>query len=445
MSRLKNILSYKNWNKDENVYKDTHDNKKKDTQDNTIMSKLLNKYYEIKKKVMKKIRGLGRRLVVLLYKIEVKVLPVNKEIIVFESSMGRNYTGNPRAIYEKMVELGLDQQYRCYYMLDHIDTPIAGNGKVLKRTRAKYFFIMGLAKVIVSDSRMPQYIIKRKETHYIQTWHGTPLKKLALDMDSVNMAGETDIDKYKRSFYENTRTWDYLLSQNQFSTEIFKRAFAFDKTMLEIGYPRNDVLFRKNNIADRNQIKESLGLPLDKKVILYAPTWRDNEYHHKGAYKFNSAMDFDLLKENLGDEYICIVKYHYLVKDHRDWSTYKGFVYDFDRCEEISQLYLVSDILITDYSSVMFDYSLLNRPCFFFAYDLENYKNNLRGFYFDFIKEAPGPIVTTTMELIQAINEFDPKDYEEKYKAFTKKFNHADNGKASDKVVNLIQKIIREA
>ncbi|MDF2803307.1 MAG: tagF [Anaerocolumna sp.] len=409
------------------------------------MSRLKNFLKKIRKKILKKVRGFGRRVVVTLYLIEVKLLPVKKEIVVFESNMGRNYTGNPRAIYEKMVELGLDKEYRCYYILDDVDTPIAGNAKVLKRTRTRYFFIMGLAKIIVSDSRMPKYIVKRREAHYIQTWHGTPLKKLALDMDSVNMAGETNIEKYKRNFYENSRTWDYLLSQNHFSTEIFRRAFAFDKTMLEIGYPRNDVLFSKNNSTDINKIKEKLGLPLNKKILLYAPTWRDNEYYHKGAYKFSSAMDFDLLSKSLGEEYICIVKYHYLVKENRDWSTYNGFVYDFDMCEDIALLYLVSDMLITDYSSVMFDYSLLNRPCLFFAYDLDNYKDNLRGFYFDFIEEAPGPIVATTQELINAIKDYDHKEYEEKYKAFTLKFNHADNGNASGEVVDLIQDIIREA
>lgn len=409
------------------------------------MPGLKNIIKKVRKKLMKKIRSFGRRLVVTLYLIEVKIMPVKKEVIVFESNMGRNYTGNPKAIYEKMVELGLDKEYKCYYMLDDITTPIPGNAKVLKRTRIKYFFIMGIAKVIVSDSRMPKYIVKRKEAHYIQTWHGTPLKKLALDMDSVNMAGETDIEKYKRNFYENTRTWDYLISQNRFSTEIFKRAFAFDKTMLEIGYPRNDVLFTKNNEADINAIKEKLGLPPDKKVLLYAPTWRDNEYYRKGAYKFTTAMDFDLLKESLGEEYVCIVKYHYLVKESRDWSTYNGFIYNFDMCDDIALLYLVSDMLITDYSSVMFDYSLLNRPCLFFAYDLDNYKDNLRGFYFDFIEEAPGPIVSTTPELIKAIKNYNTGEYAEKYKAFSLKFNHADKGNASDEVVDLIQNIIREA
>lgn len=395
------------------------------------------------RKVINKARKYAKKIVIKLYKIETKILPINKNIIVFESNLGRNYTGNPRCIYEEMVRLGLDKKYRCYIMLDDVSTNVPGNCKKLKRTRTAYFFIMGIAGTLVCDSRQPKYIIKREGVNYIQTWHGTPLKKLALDMESVNMGGETDIEKYKKNFYDNTRTWDYLISQNHFSTEVFRRAFVFDKIMLEIGYPRNDILFQGNNKEYINELKDKMGLPSDKKIILYAPTWRDNEYYSKGAYKFSSAMDFDLLKERLGDDYICIVKYHYLVKENLDWSKYQGFVYKFDMCDDIAELYLVSDMLITDYSSVMFDYSVLKRPMLFFAYDLEDYKDNLRGFYFDFIEEAPGPITKTTEELSSFILNYNIEAYKDKYQAFHDKFNHADDGHASEKVVKLITELAK--
>lgn len=399
---------------------------------------------EVKKKfrqALKHIKRIGRKAVLHLYHIETKIIPVQKDIIIFESNMGRNYTGNPRCIYEEMVRQGLDKKYRCYVILDDTSTYIPGSAKKLRRTRTLYFMIMGVAGIWVCDSRQPNYIIKRKNVHYIQTWHGTPLKKLALDMECVNMAGETDIERYKQKFYKNTRTWDYLLSQNRFSTEIFKRAFAFDKTMLEIGYPRNDILISGNQEVYIAELKKKMGLPPDKKVLLYAPTWRDNEYYEKGAYKFTQALDFDLFREQLGDEYVCIVKYHYLVKENLDWTAYKDFIYKYDMCEDIAQLYLVADMMITDYSSVMFDYSLLRRPMLFFAYDLEDYKDNLRGFYFDFIEEAPGPITRTTQELIDSIINYNQEEYAAKYEAFHNKYNHADDGNASQKVVELIQEI----
>ena len=167
-----------------------------------------------------------------------------------------------------------------------------------------------------------------------------------------------------------------------------------------------------------NRIKEELGIPKGKKVLLYAPTWRDNEYHRRSIYKFVTAMDFDLLREKLSEEYVIIVKYHYLVVRKFDWLDYEGFVYSFRAETDIANLYLVSDILITDYSSVMFDYSILNRPMFFFMYDLESYRDKLRGFYFDILNEIPGPISKTTEKLISDIEEYDPSRYEEKYRAF---------------------------
>ena len=285
------------------------------------------------------------------------------------------------------------------------------------------------------------YIVKRKKTTYIQTWHGTPLKKLALDMEDVSMAGESSIELYKQNFEKNTSRWDYLISQNQYSSEIFRRAFRFHKEILEIGYPRNDILFQKNDVASIIELKKELKLPLDKKIILYAPTWRDDEYYGLGKYKFTSKLDFQLAKEQLNEEYVFIVKYHYLVQDQIDWSEYKGFVYEFDKTYDISTLYLVADMLITDYSSVMFDYSILSRPMFFFAYDLEKYKNQLRGFYFDIMTEVPGPIVTTTAELLNEIQNYKPEAYQDKYQAFHLKFNHADCGMASRRVVELIQKL----
>lgn len=384
-----------------------------------------------------------KKIMLTFYKLLTKVLPVNKSIILFESNVGRNFTGNPKAIYEKMVSLGLDRSYRAYIILEDMDTIIPGSAKKIKRNSFRYFCYFAIAGIWISDTRFPRYIIKRKETVYIQTWHGTPLKKLALDLDAIYMSGETSLEEYKLNFYNNVKTWDFLISQNKYSTEIFKRAFGFDKEMLEIGYPRNDILFEKNNKEDISLLKDFLGLPKDKKIILYAPTWRDNQFYSNGSYKFNTGLDFPLLMKELQDDSVLIVKYHYLVQDFIDWSDYEGFVYCYDIDYDISLLYLVSDMLITDYSSVMFDYSILKRPMLFYCYDLCEYKDVLRGFYFDFINEAPGPIVETTQMLIQLIKEYDYELYKERYEAFITKYNHADDGNASEKVIKLLTDIAR--
>lgn len=370
------------------------------------------------------------------------LIPVNKKIIIFQSSNGRNYTGNPRYIYEEMVREGLDQQYQCIWFVFDLNIAIPGKCKKVRCNLIRCFWYLMRAGIWVFDSRQPDFYIKKKNVTFIETWHGTPLKKLALDMDKLNMEGKHDIDGYHQKFKKACNDWDYLISQNRFSTNIFNSCFDFNgKPMLEIGYPRNDVLFEKNNKEDIKRLKQDLGLPLDKKIILYAPTWRDNEYNNGGKYKFASKLDFDKAREELSDEYVFIVKYHYLVSDQIDWSPYKGFVYTFDETKDIAWLYLVSDMMITDYSSVMFDYSLLNRPMLFFAYDLETYKNELRGFYFDFIKEAPGPISRDTDRLIKDIKEYDEDEWKEKYTAYHEKFNSVDDGHASQKVIDVIKEV----
>lgn len=381
-----------------------------------------------------------KQLLLSFYKLLTKILPIDHRIILFESNVGRNYTGNPKAIYEEMIRLGLDRKYRCYFILEDIEMKIPGSAKSIKRNRLRYFYYFAIAGVWISDTRFPKYIIKRQDTIYIQTWHGTPLKRLALDLDAVYMSGETSLEDYKRNFYNNVQTWDYLLSQNNYSTEIFKKAFGFKKKILEIGYPRNDILYRENNKDEIYKIKERLGLPQDKRIVLYAPTWRDNEYYTNGIYKFSSGLDFSLLMEQMKEDTVWLVKYHYLIMDRIDWSAYEGFIYTFDKSYDISLLYLVSDMMVTDYSSVMFDYSILKRPMLFYCYDLSEYKDTLRGFYFDFLKEAPGPVVQTTEALIESIKEYDYELYRENYEAFIAKYNHADDGNASRKIINLIER-----
>lgn len=380
-------------------------------------------------------KAMLKRMVLLAYQLMTRILPLRKNVIVFQSNLGRNYTGNPKSIYEEMVRKGMDLRYRCYYLLDQPDIKIPGNGKTVRNSRLKYYYLMAVAGIWISDTRFPNYIIKRKGVKYLQTWHGTPLKKLALDMDHISMAGEESLDKYKENFRTNTKTWDYLIAQNEFSSEIFKRAFDFHGTMLKTGYPRNDVLFKRNTNEDIIAIKKKLSLPLDKKILLYAPTWRDDAYYDKASYKFVSPLDFEKVRSELKEEYVILLKYHYMVREQIDWNKYGGFYRSFDNSYDIAELYLVSDMLITDYSSVMFDYSLLKRPMLFYAYDLETYKDVLRGFYFDFEQEAPGPIFTTTEDFIKNVKEYDCNKYREKYSAFEKKYHRYESGNASEQVI----------
>ena len=295
------------------------------------------------------------------------------------------------------------------------------------------------------DSRQMSIFKKRSENVFIQTWHGTPLKKLALDMHTLNMGDSKDLASYKKNFANDVLSWDYLITQNHYSTEIFKRAFNFEKEIWEIGYPRNDLLF-KFDWSSINELKKRLGLPLHKKILLYAPTWRDNLYYSPGQWKFDLNLDMERLRIELGDEYIVLIKEHYLIADlDEDAFPADGFVYRFNYTQDIQPLYLVSDVLITDYSSVMFDYSLLEKPMIYYVYDYEEYEQNLRGFYFNLSDEAPGPIVRTQEELIYTIK-YELDDYnnsfKDKYKVFMDKYNHAEHGDASKRVVEYLKQLV---
>lgn len=388
---------------------------------------------------------IGKQAMILLYRIMCLLFPVKKKRIVFSSGAGKSYAGNPRAIYEYITEQGWGRKWECIWFYEKMPYPIPGACRQVPLKRLKYLYYMATAQIWIFDSRQPQFLIRRKNTIYIQTWHGTPLKKLALDMDDVFMSGESGIEEYKKNFEQNVRTWDYLISQNPFSSAVFRRAFAFQGKMLEIGYPRNDVLFHKNTVQDIRQLKEKLGLPTDKKILLYAPTWRDDEFSGANEYHFRPALSFEDMREALGRDYILIVKYHYLIMEAVDWSPYEGFIYTFDQSRDIAELFLVADALITDYSSVMFDYSLLGRPMYFFAYDLEKYRDELRGFYFDYDKELPGPISMTTAQLVKDIRESRPEDYKERYQAFCEKYNNRDDGTACKRICGLVCDFIKNA
>ncbi len=390
--------------------------------------------------LLKLVRNIGRKAVLGIYHAFLRLFSVNKNIILFVSNLGRSCTGNPGAIYEEMKRQGLNRTYRCFFVTEKRGIKVPEGARAVRKNSLRYFYLFAVAGTWISDTRLPRHMIKRPECFYLQTWHGTPLKKLALDMEAVYMSGEASVSEYKKSFIENARTWDCLISQNSYSTVIFRRAFDFKKEILEIGYPRNDILFSHNNPGAIGEIKKELNLPEDKRIILYAPTWRDNEYYGHASYRFNPRLDFHRLEDEFGSDSIMIIKYHYLTTEKEDWSVYGGFIRAYDAECDIALLYLVCDMLITDYSSVMFDFSILKKPMLFYCYDIEEYRDVLRGFYFDFLEEAPGPVAETTYELIQTIKNYDYNEYKTKYEAFVNKFNHADDGRASEKAVSHIRK-----
>lgn len=364
---------------------------------------------------------------------------MKKNLIMFESFSGKQYSCNPRALYEYMKEyhsgftLCWSGDRRHIMLFKEKKLPYA------KRFSPKWIWMMARARYWVLNARMPTWLPKPANTKILQTWHGTPLKLLATDMHEVHMPGTTTA-VYKKNFVRETNRWDTLISPNAYSTEIFRRAFQFDGEIIESGYPRNDYLYTHNTQSEIEALKKQSNIPIDKKVILYAPTWRDDQFFGKGRYKFDLDLDLRLMRENLGDEYIVLLRMHYLVAENFDLTPYEGFAFDLSDYEDIRGLYLMSDLLITDYSSVFFDYANLRRPIIFYTYDLDRYRDKLRGFYFDIETNAPGPIVKTTDEVLTAIREFEEKDFAlpETFEDFYRRFCYLESGTSSQEVVERV-------
>ncbi|SDB87701.1 CDP-glycerol glycerophosphotransferase family protein [Shouchella lonarensis] len=367
-------------------------------------------------------------------------LPVNERLVMFESYSGKQYSCNPRAIYEYMREQKMDYTLIWSVKKQH-ERLFEENGvRYVRRLSLQWFLLMARAKFWVINSRMPNWVPKPVHTVYVQTWHGTPLKKLVADMTDVKMPGVTK-QAYVKHFHAESSHWDYLISPNRYSSDIFRRAFQFKKEMLETGYPRNDVLTTKSHPDAIAALKKKFAISTDKKVFLYAPTWRDDEHAGPGAYTFQLQIDLDTFRETYGARAVLLVKLHSFISEKLDLSSYNDCVKDVSTYYDINELYLVSDMLITDYSSVFFDYANLGRPIIFFTYDLERYRDEVRGFYFSLEEEAPGPIVRTTEALLAAIGRFEEEGlglYEDAYTRFQEKFCALEDGQATKRVVERV-------
>ena len=272
------------------------------------------------------------------------------------------------------------------------------------------------------------------------------LKRLGYDLVHYDNQLNTPKEMKKRYKME-TEKFSYFISPSKYASGVFRSGWNMkelgkENIIIEKGYPRNDFLFKYTE-KDVSEIKQRiLGEDIkNKKIILYAPTYRANQHESGVGYVYKEEVDFSKMREKLGDEFIILFRPHYFVANAFDFEKYKGFVYDVSKVDDINDLYVISDILITDYSSVFFDYANLKRPIIFYMYDLEYYRDKSNGFYFDVEKELPGKIIRTDDDLINEIIRISKEfTYDEKYKKFNEKFNYLDDGEASKRVVEEIIK-----
>ncbi|NBK96552.1 MAG: CDP-glycerol glycerophosphotransferase family protein [Erysipelotrichia bacterium] len=387
--------------------------------------------------MVNKIKQCLGKIIRYLYKITYRLIPCDDKTMLFISFHGKGFSDNPKAIYLYLKQQQEFSDYKFVWAIKkHKQKQIEIEGaKIIEYFSIPYFFYLARSKYWIVNCKLPAYVLKKKTQIYLQTWHGTPLKRLAHD---IEVDRNTTFYRSKMSAAEMYHTYDvdvakynYMISPNPFCTKVFQSAFQINRErLIETGYPRNDILVNTSE-KQIEKLKASYGLPRDKKVILYAPTWRDNTYCAKG-YTFTLNVDFKKWQERLGDEYVVIFKPHYLIVNDFDMREYAGFVYEISAEKDIAELYLISDILVSDYSSVFFDYAILNRPIYFYMFDMVEYAEQLRGFYFDIHRELPGEVVEEETALLDKIVS---KRYDyDKLKKFNERFNQWHDGTCAKKV-----------
>jgi CDP-glycerol glycerophosphotransferase len=369
-------------------------------------------------------------------------ISTDEKVVAFQAFKGQKYACSPKAIYEEMLQ---DERFKDYTFVWLFKNPEEfrflkenPNTKIMKYGSKNCEKLLSKAKFWIFNFRAPEWWLPKKDQVYVQCWHGTPLKRLGFDLETSDNAMNST-KEIRKKYISDTKRFKYFLSPCGFSSEKFisawdMKTYGKEDSIIELGYPRNDYLsnYKEEEIS---QIRKELGIEsVDKKVILYAPTWRDNQHKSGVGYVYENPVDFDLLREELGEDYIILFRAHYLVASSFDFAKYEGFVYDVSQYDDINRLYVVSDLLVTDYSSVFFDYAILNRPMIFYMYDLADYRDNVRGFYLD-LSELPGPIVEDDNTFIEAVKAINFDNSSECLKEFNEKFNSYNDGKAARRVI----------
>ncbi|MQA97716.1 MAG: glycosyltransferase [Streptosporangiales bacterium] len=358
--------------------------------------------------------------------------PVRREIL-FDSYSGKQFSDSPRGMFEELRRRGSDIPAGWIVRDGQVNLP--EHLPPVRHVGREYFEKLARSRYIVTNAHLPMWFRRRSGQTLVQTWHGSMLKRIGFDIEHVRFAQR---DYHDRLAIEVSQ-WDYLVSPSPWATPILRQAFRFEGEILETGYPRNDIFFSPEKNVLTAKVRERLGLPADKKVLLYAPTWRDDKFYAHGRYKLDLRLDLERMRRVLGEEYVLLVRRHPNIVD-RVPGAGNGFVYDVSVYPEIQELFLVTDVLVTDYSSLMFDFANTGRPMLFFTYDLEEYRDKLRGFYFDFESTAPGPLLTTSDQVIESIADVDAvqEAHATAYQAFVNQFCPLDDGKAAARVVDRV-------
>jgi len=408
----------------------------------------LGKIYWPVRRGVRKVRALGR-----LYYGSMRLLPIDPKLVVFSEYWGTGFGCNPRAIFEEMQRIAPD--FTAIWILDKSKQGLLPPGvKAIEPDGIKQWAAFARAKYFVNNVNFPGAYVKRPGQVHIQTMHGTPLKFCGLDVMGSSVAGNAvdpnrvtprqngnvvspDAARTRQEFVDLLRRsdrWDYALSSNAYSTEMWSHAYPCSYTWLEYGYPRNDVLVRSTS-DDVTRCRESLGVGDDRTLVLYAPTFRES------AGDTSLRLDLERLLDSIPDDYVLLVRAHHTTSlgPAVDRLEREGRLINGSRLPSIIDCYLAADILITDYSSVMFDFAILDKPIIVYADDWDSYRET-RGTYFDLLQQPPGAVAVNQDQLTTILVDRLYQDVQsrERLAEFRQRFCSFDDGHAAENVIRRV-------
>lgn len=349
----------------------------------------------------------------------------SKKNILFIAFGGKKFGDSPKAIYEGIIKDKRFKDCNIYWGLNNPKSINLPYGKSIKTDTLQYFITALKCGIWITNSSATRGLeFKPKSTFCLNTWHGTPIKKIGYDTNAGSVM-------FKSKANEES---DVILVQSDYDLNCMRTAFRLPVAVFaKMGYPRNDALFSYND-DDVRSIKGELNIPLDKKVILYAPTFREYELDHKQCY-FKAPFNIANLKGKLGDKYVFLFRAHYEVCKLMGIES-DDFLINVSDYSNINDLMIISDVHVSDYSSTLFDYSILHRPMICYTYDYDIY-NEKRGIYFDIRKELTS--CNNEDELISTLLNLDYRVEVSKCELFQKKFV-TEIGDSTQKCLDLLFK-----
>lgn len=359
-----------------------------------------------------------------------RALPVHKNKVVFSSFYGRGASDNPKAVIDALA--------KCPEKLDIVwlakDTAHAGvpdNVRVVEYDTPAAIRELSTAKVWVDNCRKGAHH-KKKGQYYMQTWHGFALKRIERDVaDKLNTPENAAYAEYAK---RDSAQIDAIISNSTFMTKIYQESFWYHGSVLEYGSPRNDILVDPPADA-KKRIAAALQLPEDCNFVIYAPTFRAD--HSLEAYQLDYHAVCKACEQRFGGRWIMLVRLHpNIMQMAKDLTFDNQVTFDATAFDDMQLLLSACDAVITDYSSLMFDFALTRRPCFQFATDIDDYKND-RNFYFP-IDETPFPLAKSNEQMVQKILDFNETAYRQDWDAFYQKMGFCEDGNASQRCVEWI-------